>query len=428
MAVAAYVVAAPVLRRLSERGAEHDRMLWQGRLGMVPETVAAQAPWDIWMQAVSVGEVGVAKALVDALARLRPGLKILISSSTVTGLERAGKLFANVDGSICAVMPYPLDFPQAVLRASRLVSPRIFACIETELWPSMLLTMRQGNVPAVLLNGRISARSFPQYRKIAPVMSTLLETFCLICASSSASAERLRALGAVEDRIMVTGNAKYEALLTRPDMSRVHALCQYLGIGPGTKVFVAGSIRQGDEKHLINAWRLLETWHPDLRLVAVPRHLRRVEPLEALFRKNSMPCTKWSQMGQGKTSRIVIVDEIGPLFDLYGLASVAFVGGSMTPKGGQNILEPAAWACPVLYGPFMDNFEDAAKALEEYGACGRVADGRELAHRIHQVLSDAHVAEAAGSAARRALEHIASGAATKQAEALLRLFEARQVS
>ncbi len=427
MAAAVYVGAVPVLRLLSQRRSLRVRTLWRGRLGMVPETVAVQAPWDIWMQAVSVGEVGVAKALVDALARLRPGLKILISSSTATGLERAGKLFANIDGSICAVMPYPLDFPQAVSRASKLVSPRIFACIETELWPSMLLTMRHRNVPAVLLNGRISARSFPRYRKIAPVMSTLLKTFCLICASSFASAERLRALGAVEDRIMVTGNAKYEALLHRPEASRAYAMARFLGIKPREKVFVAGSIRSGDEMHLVRAWQVLEKLHPDLRLVAVPRHLRRVEPLEVFFRKNSMPCIRWSQMGHGKVSRIVIVDKIGPLFDLYGVAAVAFVGGSMTPKGGQNILEPAAWGCPVFYGPFMDNFEDAAKALEEYGACGRVAEGQELAQRIHQLLSDAHGAEAAGSAARRALEHIASGAATKQAEALLRLFEARQV-
>ncbi len=427
MAAAAYVAALPVLGALSQRGAVRARTLWRGRLGIVPDEVVAQAPWDIWMQAVSVGEVGVASALVDALSKVKPGLKILISSSTPTGLEQAGKLFVNRGGSVCAVMPYPLDFPQAVSMASSLVSPRIFACIETELWPSMLLTMRHRKVPAVLLNGRISARSFPRYRKISRVMAPLLETFCLICASSSASAERLRALGAVEDRIMVTGNAKYEALLHRPDASRANAMARFLGIDPGDKVFVAGSVRSGDEIHLVRAWKVLEKLHHDLRLVVVPRHLRRVDALEVLFRKNSMPCIRWSRMGRGEVSRIVIVDEIGPLFDLYGVATVAFVGGSMTPKGGQNILEPAAWGCPVFYGPFMDNFEDAAKALDEQGACGRVADGQELGQRVHQLLCDSQMADTAGRAARKALECIAEGAATMQAEAVVRLLEARPV-
>ena len=398
-----------------------DPALWKGRLGRVSEEISSQAPWDIWIQAVSVGEVGVARALIHAVHSMEPSLKILVSSSTATGYERACETL----GDRCGVIPYPVDFPQAVSLAANAVSPRVFACIETELWPSMLMEVRTRGAATVLLNGRISARSFPRYMKIRPVIEGLLKDFSMICASSPASSQRLLALGAPEDRLLLTGNAKYEALLDRPDPGKAMELARLLGIPPGARVMVAGSVRAGDESHVMEAWKILEKQFPDLRLVVVPRHLKNVAVLERLFAQESQPVSLYSRLLDGETSapsRVVLVDRIGPLFDLYGIASVAFVGGSMSPKGGQNILEPAAWACPVLYGPYTDNFEDAVNALDKEGAGGMVRDGKELASRITELLSDNAAANAVGKAARRALVNIAAGAATKQAKVLLKLW------
>jgi 3-deoxy-D-manno-octulosonic-acid transferase len=412
----------PVMRALCLRSG--DPALWKGRLGRVGEEISSQAPWDIWIQAVSVGEVGVAWALVQAVQSMEPGLKILVSSSTAAGYERACETL----GDRCGVIPYPFDFPQAVSLAAHAVKPRVFACIETELWPSMLMEMRKRGAATVLLNGRISTRSFPRYMKIRPVIAGLLKDFSVICASSPVSSQRLLELGAPEDRLILTGNAKYEALLDRPDPGKALELARLLGIPPGARVMVAGSVRGGDEPYIMEAWKILEKRFPDLCLVVVPRHLKNVTMLERLFQRESMPMSLYSTLLKGESptrSRVVLVDRIGPLFDLYGTASVAFVGGSMSQKGGQNILEPAAWACPVLYGPYTDNFEDAVSALDKEGAGGMVRDGKELASRVTGLLSDIAAANAVGKAARRALENIAAGAATRQAEVLVRLWSSR---
>ena len=407
----------PAMKVLSMQAG--NPVLWKGRMGRVPEDILASAPWDIWIQAVSVGEVGVAGALVHEVLSMEPGLRIVVSSFTAAGFERARATL----GDRCGVMPCPVDFPQAVRRAVDAVRPRVFACIETELWPSMLVTMRERGIATMLLNGRISARSFPRYMKIRPVVAELLSGFSMICAGSPLSASRLLELGAGKDRLILSGNAKYQALLDRPDPAAATAQAELLGIPAGARVLVAGSIRGGDEKHIIAAWKILEKRFPDLHLIAVPRHLDNVTALERFFARESMPAVLYSKLQEGAAttpSKVVIVDRIGPLFDLYGIASVTFVGGSLSPKGGQNILEPAAWSCPVLYGPYIDNFEDAAKALEKEKADGMVQNGQELASRVIDFLSEPAAAEAAGKAARRALESIASGAATRQAEELVR--------
>ncbi len=392
--------------------------LWQGRMGRLPEEITSHAPWDIWIQAVSVGEVGVAGAIVREALGMEPGLKIVVSSFTEAGYERASETL----GDVCGVMPCPVDFPQAVRRAVGAIRPRVFVCIETELWPSMLQEMRRNGIATMLLNGRISARSFPRYMKIRSVISGLLHGFSMICAGSSTSARRLLELGACKERLVITGNAKYQALLARPEPASARAQAELMGIPPAARVLVAGSIRSGDEAHIIQAWKALETRFPDLHLVVVPRHLENVTMLQRLFAEQSIPFSLYSHLqekGDSHTARVIIVDRIGPLFDLYGIASVAFVGGSLAAKGGQNILEPAAWSCPVLYGPHTENFEDATAALEKENAGGLVRNGQELADRTAHLLSDSSDSRAAGQAARKALENIASGAATRQAEALI---------
>ncbi|MBW1671198.1 MAG: hypothetical protein JRJ40_07305, partial [Deltaproteobacteria bacterium] len=327
---AAYAVSRPFLELWSRL--EGNNGMWSGRLGHLPDYVAATGPQDLWLQAVSVGEVAVAEALVQAIDRRAPGLKILISVTTPAGFARAMSSL----GTRCSVIPYPLDFPQIVRKMATEVRPRVYACLETELWPNLISAVRQFGGKTVLLNGRISAKSFPRYLRLLSITRPLLVGFSKICAISDIHANRLAALGAPMDRIQVTGNAKFEGLLSRPDPDRVIGLRNRLRIEDSIKVLVAGSLRGGEEKEVINAYDLLQSRWSDMIFFLVPRHLKKVSSIIGILNKKNIPYQLWSELevNQRRTAKVVVVDVIGPLFDLYGLATAAFVGGSLVPKGG----------------------------------------------------------------------------------------------
>lgn len=417
---AAYAVSRPFLELWS--GLEGNNGMWSGRLGHLPNYVAATGPQDLWLHAVSVGEVAVAEALVQAIDRRAPGLKILISVTTPAGFARAMSSL----GARCSVIPYPLDFPQIVRRMAREVRPRVYACLETELWPNLISAVRQFGGKTVLLNGRISARSFPRYLRLLSITRPLLAGFSKICAISDIHANRLAALGAPMDRIHVTGNAKFEGLLSRPDHDRVMGLRNRLRIEDSIKVFVAGSLRGGEEKEVISAYDLLQSRWSDMIFFLVPRHLKKVSSIVSVLNKKTIPYQLWSELelNQQRTAKVVVVDVIGPLFDLYGLATAAFVGGSLVPKGGQNLLEPAAWGCPVIYGPHTDNFEEARITLESHGGGQEVNNGKDLAEAVNLLFKEPLKREERGRRGCSALEALAKGVATKQTDILLQVLEA----
>ena len=418
---AAYAVTRPFLELWSR--VEGNNGMWSGRLGHLPDYVAATGPQDLWLQAVSVGEVAVAEALVQAIDRRAPGLKILISATTPAGFARAMSSL----GTRCSVIPYPLDFPQIVRRMATEVRPRVYACLETELWPNLISAVRQFGGKTVLLNGRISARSFPRYLRLHSITRPLLAGFSKICAISDVHANRLAALGAPMDRILVTGNAKFEGLLSRPDPARMMGLRNRLGIEEPTKILVAGSLRGGEEKEILYAHDLLRSRWRDMIFFLVPRHLKRVSSIIGMLDKKGIPYQLWSELevNQYRTEGVIVVDVIGPLFDLYGLATVAFVGGSLVPKGGQNLMEPAAWGCPVIYGPHTDNFEEARITLESRGGGQEVANGKDLAESVDRLFEEPLKREELGRLARRALEDLSSGVAAKQTDILLQVLESQ---
>ncbi len=415
---AAYFVGRPVMGVLA--AFEEGEGLWAGRLGRLPRGVLEATPFDIWLQAVSVGEVSVVESIVESLDRQRPGLKIALSSTTPAGIARA----LSSLGGRCHVFPYPFDFPQVVSRVLGQIRPRVYACIETELWPNLLLKARNVGCKTVLLNGRISGSTFPRYQKLASVIRPVLSGFDKVCAISGMHARRLGALGVMQENLVISGNAKYEGLLKRADTERAGFIKGKLGIKGESRIFVAGSIRGGEEKDLILAIERLRGDFPDLLSFLVPRHLKKVSRIERILKQNALPFQYWStlEMGERLDTRIVVVDVIGPLFDLYGIANAAFVGGSLVPKGGQNLLEPAAWKCPVFYGEYTDNFEEARHALEQHGADGRVRDWRELARIVAQVLADPSLAGKLGANAYSALDELARDAATIQARVLCTFF------
>jgi 3-deoxy-D-manno-octulosonic-acid transferase len=416
----AYAVSRPFLELWSRL--EGNNGMWSGRLGHLPDYVAATGPQDLWLQAVSVGEVAVAEALVQAIDRRAPGLKILISVTTPAGFARA----LSSLGARCSVIPYPLDFPQIVRRMASEVRPKVYACLETELWPNLIGAVRQFGSKTVLLNGRISAKSFPRYLRLLSITRPLLVGFSKICAISDIHANRLAALGAPMDRIQVTGNAKFEGLLSRPDPDRMIGLRNRLRIEDSIKVLVAGSLRGGEEKEVINAYNLLQSRWSDMIFFLVPRHLNKVSSIVSVLNKKSIPYQLWSELevNQRRTAKVVVVDVIGPLFDLYGLSTAAFVGGSLVPKGGQNLLEPAAWGCPVIYGPHTDNFEEARITLESHGGGQEVNNGKDLAEAVNLLFEEPLKRKERGGRGRKALEDLAKGVATKQTDILLQVLEA----
>ena len=418
---ATYAVSRPLLELWSRL--EGNDGMWSGRLGHLPNYVAATGPQDLWLQAVSVGEVAVAEALVQAIDRRVPGLKILISVTTPAGFARAMSSL----GARCSVIPYPLDFPQIVRRMANEVRPRVYACLETELWPNLISAVRQFGGKTVLLNGRISARSFPRYLRLLSITRPLLAGFSKICAISDIHANRLAALGAPMNRILVTGNAKFEGLLSRPDPDRKIGLRNRLGIEDSIKVLVAGSLRRGEEKEVIDAYDSLQSRWSDMIFFLVPRHLKRISSIVSMLNKKNIPYQLWSELevNQRRTAKVIAVDVIGPLFDLYGLATVAFVGGSLVPKGGQNLLEPAAWGCPVIYGPHTDNFEEARITLESHGGGQEVNNGKDLAEAANLLFEEPLKREEQGKKGRNALEDLAKGVATKQTDILLQVLKSQ---
>ncbi|MGB9712387.1 MAG: 3-deoxy-D-manno-octulosonic acid transferase [Dissulfurimicrobium sp.] len=389
-----------------------------GRLGKMPGLPVDTGPYDVWIQAVSVGEVAVAEAIVAALDKRAPYLKIAVSSTTPAGLARAMSFLSHR----CLVIPYPLDFPRAVHRVAVAIRPKVYAPIETELWPNMINAVRETGSRVVLINGRISTRSFGRYKKIRWLIGGLLREFSRVCAISEVHGRRLIELGAPETLVEVTGNAKFEGLISRPDNERAEALRCRMGIDASAHVFVAGSLRGDEDGLVIEAYRLLLSSFSGLMLFLIPRHIRKVSSIASRLEAAGLPFQLWSrlEMGERRTSQVVVVDVVGPLFDIYGIATVVFVGGSLVPKGGQNIMEPAAWALPVIYGPYMDNFEEAKAALDAGGGF-EVRDVAGLVSIVESLLRTPAFRKQVGLAARDALIGLSGNAASRQADVILEL-------
>jgi 3-deoxy-D-manno-octulosonic-acid transferase len=368
----------------------------------------------LWIHAVSVGEVGVAGALVAALDRIRPGLEIVLSTMTPQGHELARGRFATRAHPIY----FPLDVLGPVRRALRHLRPDLVVCLETELWPNFLGEAQRLGIPVVLLNGRISARSYPRYRKFRWLIAPLLRGLAGLAMISAADAERIVAMGAPVERVAVTGNMKGAGLLERAEPNRAEILRRRLQIASDHPVLVAGSIRGQELTWLPEVFMELVKWRPELVGIFAPRHLNRLGRLEEWFRGHSLPFQRYSCLADGGEARragVILVDRVGDLFDLYGVADLTFCGGSLVPLGGQNILEPAAWGKAVFYGPHMENFLEERRLLEE-GGCGISVRSRdELLERMGHHLSHPEELRLAGSKARAALLG-RDGIALRQAE------------
>ena len=350
----------------------------------------------IWVHAVSVGEVTAAAPIVAALRERFPLAAIVLSTSTETGQEMARK---TVEGAT-AFIYFPLDIPCVIRRVLNRVRPDIVVPVETEVWPNFIRLCGERGVKVVMVNGRLSPRSFRGYKKTRFFWKETLRNIDEIGTISETDAVRFRALGADPAKVRVIGNAKYDSLAARALPALREEIAGKLNIPSDAQVFVAGSTHEGEERVVLSVWRRLLMEYPGLLLILVPRHVERGgEALSLLKEEGFSDCITMSEIARGKRrkdERIIVVDKIGELFSIYSLATIVYCGGSLVPKGGQNILEPASWGKVVFYGPSMEDFVDEKESLEAAGAGFQVAGEMELFEGIQTLMKDPRSLEERG--------------------------------
>ncbi len=335
-----------------------------------------------WVHAVSVGEAATAVPLVEAITRRWPQLGIVMTTVTPTG----ARIVADRLAGRVVHRYFPIDLPGPVRRALDAIHPRFFIAMETELWPNLLRALARRGVPSMIANGRISDRSFRRYRLVRFFTARMLAHVRVLAMQSEEDARRIIALGALPERVVVTGNIKSDLI---PPEGEGDALWQrLLGLDHGEPIWVAGSTHRGEEATVLDVYLRLRSRVPALALVLAPRHPERVGEVERLVRERRLQ---------------IILDTVGELAQIYRVASVVFVGGSLVPTGGHNMLEPALLRKPVLFGPHATNFRESAELLLHAGGALVVHDAAELDAQVAALLQDADRRRLMGEAAFKAV-------------------------
>lgn len=356
----------------------------------------------LWIHAVSVGEVKAAEAIVNALNMTGSNASILLTTTTMTGQRDARSRFAGR----ATVRYAPVDLWGPTRRFIGAYRPDLLVCMETEIWPNWIANAHWAGIKTVFINGRISDRSIRSYRKIRWLMKSALAKVNAFSMISDADARRIISLGAPAHRVHVNGNAKMDAPDLDRDDAEVQNLRRLYAVNENTPVFIAGSIRGAEAEILMAVYERLAMQIPGLVFILAPRHLSRSSRIADIARKKRIEWQYRTQLGETGAARsapVVILDTIGELRDVYGIASVVFCGASLVPLGGQNVLEAAAWAKPVLFGPSMEDFQEARILLETAGGGICVQDGMALADRAVHLLKHPDEARRLGRLAKQAV-------------------------
>ena len=361
---------------------------WRQKLfGLVaPRTTAAPA---LWFHAVSVGEVLQLPRLIAELARTWGDFEVIISTTTATGHELARQRFPDA-----RVVYWPLDFSWAVGTALDRLRPAGVVLVELELWPNFLRAAERRGVPVLLVNGRITARSHRGYRRVRPLVASMLRRVTRLIVQSREYADRFIDLGAPPDRLHVCGSLKYDGVETDRDNPRTQGFRHRLGLTDGGPVLVAGSTHAPEERLIAEAWRACRLAVPGLRLVVAPRHAERFDEVARLLTDElGMSVLRRSGLAAGEVmpadpDRVILLDSLGELGACWGLADVAYVGGSLCPRGGQSMIEPAAYGAALVFGPNTWNFAEFVDLLQRAQAARVVGSGDELAGALTELFTD----------------------------------------
>jgi len=393
----ALIVVGPLLAVKAILTAKYRRRLPQ-RLGKgLAAAMAGCRPGAprIWIHALSVGEVASARALVKALRTELPEADLVLSTSTAAGGDYARAVLA---AEIDVFLTFPFDILPCVARFLDLVRPDIFLQVETDFWPNFLHGLRRRGVPAVLVNGRISDRSFQGYQRARLLFRPLFNAFAMICMQTEQDVARMVDLGVPAVKVVTLGNLKYESVL--PAKAEGKSAPGTYGIAVDQMLWVAGSTHDGEHEMALRVHKRLLGLYPRLLLVLAPRQVDRGERLAGLAIDEELAAVRRSRGGAAGGATVLILDTIGELADLYRFCVAAFVGGSLVAAGGHNPLEPAVFAKPVLFGPHMDDFREVSRDLLASGGAVMVGDEEELFHELQGLLADAalrrHRGELAG--------------------------------
>jgi 3-deoxy-D-manno-octulosonic-acid transferase len=393
-----FILALPCLPILLVLGPRYRNGLDQ-RLGFYSKTGAHRADGfsPVWIHAASLGEVRSVATLVHELKRRHPQRKFLLSTFTATG-HQAAKAFADVD----AVIFLPLDLHCIVRRTLTRWNPALVVFIETEIWPNFLRESFRRGIPTILLSGRISERSFPRYSKVRFFFGKVLGHFSAVGMQSSEDEERILKLGALAQRVSVVGSLKFAYGEAPSAHARFDAISRQ-----DRKLIIAGSTHEGEEEILVKSLTTLRKRFPRLGMVLAPRHPERFADVEKLLKNSGLSYHRKSQVADDRLFErdVLLLDTLGELQDFFAFGDVAFVGGSMVDVGGHNVLEPARFAKPVLFGPYMSNYRSIARELQEKGGAIEVRDTESLVSVLSDLLSDDNKRGAVGQRALSIAKH-----------------------
>jgi len=367
----------------------------------------------IWLHGASVGEVLLARILIKELVKILPEADFVLSTMTEQGMEIARK---QADVKVRCIYA-PLDLVGMVDRSIKKIRPALYICLETELWPAFIMEAKRAGVKLVLLNGRLSVRSFRHYHLFKGTMTRILSCFSMISVVQQKDAKLYMSLGAEPEKVRVLGNAKYDQDMESLALESGELYRTWLNLRPEQPLFVAGSTHSGEEEMLLAVFQDLKkaTGMQDLIWVVAPRHLQRLGDVEGMLKQKQVPYERLSALKDSvRRTDTILVDSMGDLAGLYSIASYVFCGGSLVDRGGHNIMEAAIMGKPVFYGPSMKDFSDAAELLESVGGGFPVSGPEALTESILYFMDHP---EEYSTAATRAREIAATqqGAARKQA-------------
>lgn len=374
---------APVLAwRLYQRGKENPayRERREERFGFYPGEPLKRS---LWVHTVSVGEFLAAKPLIDWIMSTYPAWPLVITTMTPTGAERVQAAY----GERVHHFYLPYDFPYAVERFLDHVRPRLLVIMETELWPNLVHFTHARNVPVIVANARLSERSAKGYQRISWVTRPMLEAITVVAAQSGADASRFLELGLRPESLQITGTVKFDLVVDEALRAQAQALRARWGAT--RNVWIAASTHPGEDEQILQAFRFLQVKVPGLLLVLVPRHPERFEAVATLVRQQAFNMVRHSQGGDvGSAIDVVLGDTMGELVKLMAASDVAFVGGSLEPVGGHNMLEPLAVGVPAICGPHVFNFATVAQLLTEQGVLTTVTSPLGLANAVEGLFSN----------------------------------------
>jgi 3-deoxy-D-manno-octulosonic-acid transferase len=396
------VVALPWILWSALRHGKHREGFAEKLLGRVPRRSGDRTC--IWLHAVSVGEVNLLATTIAELSAREPEWEIVVSTTTKTGYDLARRKYADR-----AVFYCPLDFSWATANAMRRVRPTLLVLAELELWPSLIRAAKRQGVKVAIINGRLSDNSFRGYRRLRPLVSRVLRQVDLVAAQNAETAERFVALGARPETVHATGSLKFDGAQTDRGNPRTTELRTLAGVGDRDVVLLAGSTQEPEEQYTVEILKRLAATHPHLRLILVPRHPQRFDEVAAMLEQSGVAWQRRSTLATFPNSRdltdrrwsALLVDTIGELGSWWGAAAIGFVGGSFGPRGGQNMLEPAAYGVATCFGPNTWNFRDIVGQLLAAEGARVVKDAAEFEAFVSRMLEQPHEAAALGERARR---------------------------